>query len=197
MNHSEKAAAQAMAGASAQYRAGIALSEQAEAHGHFTAICRDRDGNLKWEDDFPNVVTTVGRNLALSTFLAGSGYTVTGPYMGLISSTSFTAVSAADTMTSHAGWLEAGNANAPTYSGTRATATWGTASGASISLSAGLVFTFTGTGTVEGAFLTYGTGAVNTIDNTGGTLYSAGTFTGGTKTVGSGDTITVSYTASM
>jgi hypothetical protein len=43
----------------------------------------------------------------------------------------------------------------------------------------------------------YGSAALSTIDNTAGTLYSAGAFTGGVKTVGSGDTLNVSYTASM
>jgi hypothetical protein len=173
------------------------LGENAHAEGMFTAICRNAAGDILWEDTFPNVVCTVGKNVALDAYLAGAAYTVTGPFMGLISSTSFTAVAAADTMASHAGWLEAGNANAPTYSGTRKTAVWSAASAGAKALSAGLVFTFTGTGTVKGGFLAFFTGAVNTIDNTSGTLYSAGLFTGGDKTVASTDTLTVSYSASM
>lgn len=66
--------------------------------------------------------------------------------------------------------LEAGNANAPTYSGTRKTCEWNAASGGSKALSAALSFAFTGSGTVKGAFLVFGTGALNTIDNTAGTL---------------------------
>ena len=42
---------------------------------------------------------------------------------------------------------------------------------------------------VKGCFLVLGTGALSTIDNTAGTLYSAGTFTGGDKTVSNGDTL--------
>lgn len=171
--------------------------EQAKAIGVFTAQCFDKDGRLKWEDTFPNVVTTVGKNLALDTYLAGSGYTVVGPFMGLISSTSYSAVDASDTMSSHAGWLEAGNANAPTYTAPRKTAAWSAASGGSKSLSAALSFAITGTGTVKGCFLVYGTGAVSTIDNTSGTLYSAGLFTGGDKSVVNTDTLNVSYTASL
>jgi hypothetical protein len=173
------------------------ISEQAQARGFFTAICYDKDGNEKWRDTFENVVTTVGKNLALDTYLAGSTYTVTGPYMGLISSTSFSAVAAADTMASHSGWLEAGLANAPTYSGNRKTAVWSSASAGSKALSAALSFAITGSGTVKGAFIVYGSGAVNTIDNTAGTLYSAGLFTGGDKTVANGDTVNVSYTTSL
>src|ERR1017187_10117814 len=61
----------------------------------------------RWASDEPNTVLTAGKNLALDTFLAGSSYTVVGPYMGLISSASYSAISAADTTASHAGWLEA------------------------------------------------------------------------------------------
>jgi len=171
--------------------------EQANAHGVFTAKCYDKDGNLKWEDTFPNVVTTVGKNLALDTYLAGAAYTVTGPFMGLISSVSYTAVDAADTMSSHAGWLEAGLANAPTYTAPRKTAAWSAAAAGSKALSAALSFAITGSGTVKGCFLVYGTGALSTIDNTAGTLYSAGLFTGGDKVVISTDTLNVSYTASL
>jgi len=173
------------------------LNEQANAHGVFTAQCFDKDGNLKWEDTFPNVVTTVGKNLALDTFLAGSAYTVTGPFMGLISLASYSAVAAADTMSSHAGWLEAGGANAPTYTAPRKTAAWSAAASGSKALSAALSFAITGTGTVKGCFLVYGTGAVSTIDNTSGTLYSAGLFSGGDKAVVNTDTLQVSYTASL
>lgn len=173
------------------------ISEQAQARGFFTAICYDKDGNEKWRDTIENVVTTVGKNLALDTYLAGSAYTVTGPYMGLISSTSFSAVAAADTMASHSGWLEAGLANAPTYTGNRKTAVWSSASAGAKALSAALSFAITGSGTVKGAFIVYGSGAVNTKDDTNGTLYSAGLFTGGDKTVANGDTVNVSYTTSL
>ena len=54
-----------------------------------------------------------------------------------------------------------------------------------------------GVGTVGGAFICYGSGAVSTIDNTGGTLWSAGAFTGGNRAVNPGDTLTVSYSVSM
>jgi len=172
-------------------------TEHAEAHGFFTAKCYDKDGNLKWEDAFPNVVTTVGKNLALDTYLAGSGYTVVGPFLGLISSVTFTAVAAADTMASHAGWTEAGATNAPTYTSPRKTAIWSAASAGSKALSAALSFAITGSGTVKGCFLVFGTGALSTIDNTAGTLYSAGLFTGGDKIVVNTDTLNVSYSASL
>lgn len=170
--------------------------EGAEAHGKFIFTFRDADGVIFREEETDNVVTTIGRNLALDTFLAGSAYTVVGPFLGLISSTSFTATSAADTMGSHTGWLESGGANAPTMSSTRGTAAWSAASGAAKALSAGLVFTFTGSGTVQGVFLVFGAGAVNTVGSTAGTLYSASAL-GTPQPVIATNTLTVSYTASM
>lgn len=173
------------------------MQESCVARGVFVAVCYGPNGQENWRDTFSNTVMTLGKNLALDTYLAGSSYTVTGPFMGLISSTSFSAISAADTMAVHSGWLEAGNANTPTYSGNRKTAAWSSASSGSKALSSALAFAITGTGTVKGCFLVYGSAAVNTIDNTSGTLYSAGLFTGGDKSVGANDTINVSYTASL
>src|SRR5262245_2279831 len=176
---------------------GGSIGEQAQAHGRYEIECIGADGKLKWREVIDNVVATVGKNLALDTFLAGSAYTVTGPYMGLISSTSFTAVAAGDTMASHAGWLEAGGSNAPTYSGNRKTAAWSAAASGSKALSAALSFAITASGTVKGAFLCYGSGASATKDNTGGTLYSAGTFSTGDKAVVNGDTLNVNYSTSL
>lgn len=177
------------------------LEEGAQIKGTFTfdfyesQEALDR-GDAPIRTEFSNVVATVGKNLALDTYLAGSAYTVVGPFLGLISSTSFSAVSASDTMSSHAGWLEAGNANAPTYTSPRKTAAWASASGGSKALSAALSFTFTGSGTVQGAFLVFGTGAVSTIDSTAGTLYSAGTFSSAQPVI-SGNILNCSYTASL
>lgn len=173
------------------------LGEQCQAEGVYTFKCFDKEGgNLLWEQTIDNVVCTVGKNLMLQTALTGSGYTVTGPYMGLISSVSYSAVSASDTMTSHAGWTEAGSTNAPTFAA-RIAPSFGTASGGSISTSTAVSFTMTSTGTLEGAFITYGSGASATLMNTGGTLLSAGAFTGGAQPVNSGNVVQVSYSLSL
>lgn len=183
--------------ASAMILAGGALVERGTLTGVYTMECRDCHGNLKWQETFHNQVMQVGTNLLLDTGLAGAAYTVTGPYMFLVSSSSFSAYSAADTMASHAGWLEAGNAHTPTYSGNRKTCAWSAASGGAKSLSAALSFAITGTGTIQGAGIVYGSAAVNTIDSTLGTLFSAGTFSGGTRSVINGDTVNVSYTITL
>jgi len=176
---------------------GNGIGEQAEAHGRYEVECIGADGKLKWRDTIENVVATVGKNLALDTFLAGSAYTVVGPFMGLISSTSYTATAAGDTMASHSGWIEAGGSNAPTYSGNRKTAVWSAAASGSKALSAALSFAITSSGTVKGAFIVYGTGALNTKDNTAGILWSAGTFSTGDKAVVNGDTLNCNYSSSL
>jgi hypothetical protein len=176
---------------------GTGLGERADAHGRYEIECIGADGKLKWREVIENVVCTVGKNLALDSFLAGAAYTVVGPYMGLISSVSYTAVAAGDTMASHSGWLEAGGANAPTYTGNRKTAVWSAATAGGKALSAALSFAITSTGTVKGAFLNFGTGAVATKDDTGGVLWSAGTFSTGDKAVVNGDTLNVNYSTSL
>jgi hypothetical protein len=176
---------------------GNSIGESVNAHGRYEIECIGADGKIKWREIIDNVVATVGKNLALDTFLAGASYTVIGPYMGLISSTSYSAVAAGDTMASHAGWLEAGGTNAPTYSGNRKTAAWSAAASGSKALSAALSFAITSTGTVKGAFLCYGSGASATKDDPGGTLWSAGTFSTGDKSVVNGDTLNVNYSTSL
>jgi len=172
------------------------LGDMLAIAGRFHVEHLSAEGRLLWEDDFDNTVVTVGKNLILDEALAGSSWTMTGPYMGLISSVSYSAISASDTMSSHAGWTEAGGTNAPTFSA-RIACAWSAASGGSKSLSAALSFTMTGGGTLEGAFLVGGSGAVSTIGNTSGTLISAGLFASGARAVLTGDVVNVSYSMSI
>ena len=174
------------------------MGEVCQAEGVYTFKCFEYEGGpLLWEDTVHNVVATVGKNLMLQTALTGSGYTVVGPYMGMISSVSYTTGPAAgDTMASHGGWTEAGTTNAPTFAA-RIAPSFGTASAGAISTSAAVSFTMTGAGTLKGAFIVYGTGAVTTILNTSGTLLSAGLFTGGDQPVNSGNVVQVTYSLSL
>ena len=164
--------------------------EACDTRGYYKVVCRGADGAVKWEDEIHNVVATVGKNLALDTILAGSAYTVVGPFMGLKGTGSAVA---GDTMASHAAWLEVGGANAPTYTSPRKTITF-SAAAAGVKASTGTyTFAMTGSGTVAGCFMVFGSGAVSTIDSTAGTLLSAGDFTGGSKTVANGDSLTVTW----
>lgn len=164
----------------------LAQADEGAAHMHTLM-------EVQAELTAPNVVTDVGVRYLLDNGLAGSAYTAAF-FLGLISSVTFTAVAAADTMAAHAGWVEAGLATAPAYSETtRRTAAWAAAAARSKALSPGLVFTFTNTGTVKGCFLT----TVSTKDGTTGTLYSAGLFSGGDQPVVNTNTLTVTYSASL
>lgn len=168
--------------------------DQLTAIGRYQAVCRDRDGNTLWEDEFDNLVTTLGKNLLLDSTLAGAAYTVVGPYMGLMGGSAAPTLVASDTMASHPGWTEAGNA-APTYAN-RLTCLWNAAVAGVKSLSAGLTFTFTGSGTVYGAFIVAGTGALNTNGSGAGVLYSEGALSAPQPVI-STNTLTLTYSTTL
>lgn len=151
--------------------------------------CFDENGEFVWEDTIPNLVVDVGSNFVLDTVFRGSGYTASW-FLGLVSSVSFTAYAAADTMASHAGWTEfTGYSQA-----NRVAATFGSAAAAkALTASAASVFTINATGTVKGAFLTTN----NTKSGTTGTLYSASNFTQGDRPVASGYSVEVTPAISI
>ena len=167
--------------------------------GAWHVVCRDKDGNLKWEEEFPNLVVAVGKQLMLDTLLKGSSYSVTGPYLGLISNT-FTAA-ATDTMASHT-WTEftnytvGGSAVRGTAAFASSTSTGTTPSNVTSSTATAITYTITGAGgTIYGCFLVLGSGAVNTQSSTAGTLYSEGLFSVA-KTTTAGETVSVTYSTS-
>jgi hypothetical protein len=177
-------------GASASYGGGSL--ENVGLEGVYVATCYGADGVEKWSDVIENLTTNVGRASLNDAYL---GNTAAGAIVMGLKGTGTAAY--ADTQASHAGWLEVGATNAPTYSGTRKTPAFSastTANPAVKATSAAVVFAMTGSGTVAGAFINVG--GSSTIDNTTGVLFSAGDFTAGSKTVTSGDTINVTYTLS-
>lgn len=173
-------------------------SETIGIEGVYHVVCRDAEGNVKWEDQFPNLVNAVGKQLMLDTLLSGSAYTTVGPYLGLISGASPT-FAAADTMASHAGWTEftnytvGGSAVRGTASFASATSTGTTPTNVTTKTATAITYTITGGGgTVSGCFLVTGSGASTTQGNTSGTLYSAGAFATA-KVTTAGDTVSVTY----
>jgi hypothetical protein len=182
----------------ATMQSNVTGAETVGVEGFYEVVCRDAEGNVKWEDSFPNLVNAVGKELMLDTLLSGSAYTTVGPYLGLISGASPTFL-AADTMTSHAGWTEFTNYTVG-GSAVRGTAVFGSATSSGLSPSnvttktaSAITYTITGAGgTVGGCFLVTGPGAASTQSNTSGTLYSAGAFSVA-KITTVGDTVSVTY----
>jgi hypothetical protein len=178
----------AAASAVAALVAGGGMAETVEPHGHYLIECFDADGNLKWTDQIENLVVTVGRNFALDTLLSGSAYTASW-FLGLVDGASAPTYNAADTMASHAGWTEnTGYSNA-----TRPVPNLSGAASAGSKASTATAFNINATGTIAGCFLT----TIGTKGGTTGTLYSVGSFTGGNRAVVNGDTLNVTYTASL
>ena len=161
--------------------------EATSISGYYTVECFN-NGQLKWKDDIHNLVTTVGKNFTMDTTL---GNTAGGAVVMGLKGTGTAAVG--DTQASHATWNEVGLANAPVYTGNRPTPTFSAAAAGAKTTSSAVTFAITSSGTVAGCFINIGGSA--TKDNTTGTLFSAGDFTAGSKTVTSGDTLSVTYTA--
>lgn len=150
--------------------------------GIFSIICRDNDGNIKWEDTTHNLVVNGGLQHILDVLFAGDTQ-VTTWYAGLTASTPTPA--AADTLSSHTGWTEFTSYadNRKEYVDVRsAQSVTNSASKAS--------FAINGSGTVGGAFI------CSAASGTIGTLLAVSALSSGDRTVADGDTVELTYTFS-
>lgn len=154
-----------------------------ERKSFYSMECFGPDGELKWRDDFHNLVVTVGLNDSLDKHFKGSAYTALW-YVGLTAGSTF---AAADTMSSHPGWAE----SAVYSNSARPTLTLGSVAAGSVDNSASkAVFNINASGNVFGAFVTTGSAP----SGTAGILYGEGVLSGGTRAVQSGDTLSVTIT---
>lgn len=175
-------------------QAGVGKSTQGDAGavlgGVFNVTCFDADGNLKWEDEFHNLVTSVGLQDLNTQYFKGATYTAAW-YLGLVTGPGASnTYLVANTSASHAGWSESS-----AYSqATRPAVTFGTATTADPSVISNSavpsVFSMNASATIAGAFLI----SNSTKGGTTGILFSVGNFSGGDKVVSSGDTVNVTYT---
>jgi hypothetical protein len=182
-------------------QANAAQTDNFGMEGTYHFVCRDKDGNFKWEETVDNQVMQAGKILMLQTLLyTASGYTLVGPYLGLIATS--TGYSPTDTMASHSDWTEF-TAYTVGGSAVRGTAAFAVPTGNNVTTAGSnivttsataITYTITGSGgTVTGCFLVTGSGASSTQSSTTGTLYSAGGFAVA-KTTTAGDTVSVTYT---
>lgn len=164
-------------------------AESTKAGGVFTVECVGADGQVKWSEQFPNLVVNTGLQLMNTQFFTGSSYTA-ALYMGLVEGPGAgNSYAAGDTLASHVGWTE--NTD---YSGNRKLVSFGTATTADPSVISNSLspasFAMNATVDIAGAFL------CTTASGTSGTLFSVGNFSLGDKGVDSGDTLNVTYTFS-
>jgi hypothetical protein len=146
--------------------------------------CIAPDGSLKWSETVKNLVPDAGLDEILSRSWKASALTV-ADYVGLVDGTP--TVAAADTMASHAGWVEVTD-----YSeATREALTLGSVASQSIDNSASKAsYSVNATVTIGGAFI-----CDNSTKAGGtGTLLGAAAFSAGDRAAQSGDTLNLTIT---
>lgn len=116
-----------------------------------------RGGKIIDVREVANGVTNIGKDSMLDTFFLGNGLPA-GWYHGLINNAGYSAVAAADTMASHAGWAEF-TAYTP---GARPEWQPSAPSGQAVTNASPMEFTITSAGTLQGGFIV-------TNDTKGGT----------------------------
>jgi len=145
---------------------------------------------VAWQDEFDNLVLTLGKNYLFDNGLAGSSYTAAF-YLGLVDGATTPTFAATDSAASHSGWTENTGYTTPAN---RGTAAWAAAASGAKALSSAISFSgWSAAGTIAGALLA----TVATKGATTGVIYSAGAFTGGNAAVGTTTTLQVSYSTSM
>jgi hypothetical protein len=183
----------------ATLQANAKVPEGMGIEGYYHVVCRDAQGNLKWEEEMPNLVVQSGKELMLNTLLrTPATYTTLGPYLGLTNASLTPA--ATDTIAN----IVSGSKEFTNYtvlgSAVRGTASFNPASSLNATpnnvttcTANAIVYTITGAGgSVYGCFLITGIGASSTFSSTAGVLYSEGNFSVA-KAVTAGDTVSVTY----
>jgi hypothetical protein len=173
----------------AAVKKGAGLNGDVGITGRWNIVCRDKHGNVKWEDVIENLVTNAGLDYLLTAALADTGSPearITSWYIGLTDGTPTAA--AGDTASSHAGWTEVTAYDEANRVGWTA----GAVSSQSVTNSGSPAeFTIaTNSTTVGGAFLI----SENTKGGSTGILYAVGAFSAGDKTLDDDDTLTITAT---
>lgn len=156
------------------------LRLQGIVEGYAWILCRDPEGNIKWEGESKNLITTEGLN-----YIITNGLVTPALHLGLVNDTPTYA--AGDTMSSHAGWTEftaydEANRQAWTEAGASAGVITNSASAAVFTVS-------TDSSVIAGSFLT----TDNTKSGTTGSLIGEVNFGTGDKSADDNDTLTVTY----
>ena len=149
-----------------------------------------RRGRLIDIHEISNTVMNVGKNAMFNTYFnAATQIAAASWFMSLVSSSGYSAIAAADTSASHAGWTEGtayANATRPLWGqGTAASQLITNASPVSFVASSGF--------TAKGLFII----SESTKGGATGILWCAGLFTAGDAVLATSDELRVTYTAGM
>jgi len=155
--------------------------------GAFKVEHRGADGELKGVYDFPNGIVDEGLDSILDVQFHGSSQIATW-YIGLVDNSGWTTWADADTLASHAGWVE----NTDYTEANRVEWTEGAASSRSMTNAATCDFSVNANGNMKGIFV-----SSNNVKSTGNTgiLWSTAAFSS-VVAVTNGDTLKVTYTIS-
>lgn len=149
-----------------------------------------RRGRLIDVYDIANTVMNAAKNAMFNTYFnAAAQVAAASWFMSLVSSASYSAIAAADTIASHAGWLEAtaySNATRPLWG-------QGTAASQQITNATPVSFIASSGFTAKGLFIV----SESTKGGTTGILFCAGLFTAGDAVLATNDELRVTYTAGM
>ena len=172
----------------------VDIGPRGRINQHFHVECFGKDGKLKWEDHFDNLVVNVGLDEYLDRIYNSAAFT-SADFVGLTDGTPTFA--AGDTMSSHAGWVEEieyqATEGSPAASVRPAYVPAAAASQSLSNTASKAVFVITVARTIGGAFLTDN----SSKGGTSGILLGGNVFTGGDRSLSTDDTLNVTVTASM
>lgn len=159
--------------------------------GVFKMVCKNPDGSVAWEEEFSNGTTDQGRTLALDNVFR-SGTQNANWYIGLISASSFSALSTLDTAASHSGWIEATDYNESTRRQWTPGTSVSSAGTTTMTSSSSIVFTASTSVSIKGAFLS----TASAKSSTSGYLWATGVFVSDQNLI-TGQTISITYQTSL
>jgi hypothetical protein len=180
-----------------QQKASLIASKEVNAPvaliNNYHVECLDSEGNLKWEEDIKNLVTTQGLNYILETSFTGDDTAITSWFVGLKGTGTPAAADAAAQLPSGTmAWTEYEGYD----SATRPALTLGSVSAGSVDNSGNVAsFTIASPGDdVYGVFIVDANGKGTNTSAT--VLYGVGDFAGAPKVVDTNDTLNVTVTLS-
>lgn len=189
---------------------GSSQSDQMEVCGRYRAECLDAQGNVKWVEEFDNIVTTEGKKFLLDTVFipttAGTGTLGSAvmhfraAYIASVTTPALTNTYATPGYTEPSATLITARGSPAFLAATLVTGV-DKATSAAFTTNAmggsGLTATIYGIAIVVLNAATVGTlGTPSDVAQAGAKLYSVGNFTA-SKPVSSGDTLNVTYTTTL